>query len=355
MTWPLLLRTRLERHLLAVWYAGQPANLLLRALACGYSLLVTVRNWSYRSRLRRAVHPGPPVVVVGNLIVGGSGKTPVVVSLVEALRLSGMRVGVLSRGYGARPARWPHQVTSGDDASVAGDEPLLIQRRTQVPVVVDPDRPRGAAELARLGVEVIVTDDGLQHLRLARDYELVVVDGERGFGNGRLIPAGPLREPLERLETVDAVLVNGAGRVPDLLARPHPPQWSLEVAPVALVNLMTGEEVAPAAPEPGTSVQAIAGIGHPQRFADTLAQLGWAPQLRAFSDHHRFQAVDIPSGRVLMTEKDAVKCVDFAHADCWYLKVDAPIPTGVLDALLSRLRETTGSNPPPSPTPGGVS
>lgn len=262
-----------------------------------------------------------PVIVVGNISVGGTGKTPLVIWLIEQLRQWGFRPGVLSRGYGGKAEHYPLRVTENTPAEVCGDEPLLIALRTGAPVMVAPDRVTAARALLRSGeVDVLVTDDGLQHYRLARDLEFCVVDGQRGLGNAALLPAGPLREPASRLGQVDWVAVNGEGFEP-------PEQgfrFTLAGEPVAA--LIGGASRALADFE--SPVHAVAGIGNPERFFASLEAEGLSIIRHAFADHHRFTAADLAFGDtldVIMTEKDAVKCRAFADARCWYRPVSAQL------------------------------
>lgn len=324
-------------RLLEAWYRGHPALVLLRPLEALFRCVVRRR----RERFLRGegdIYRAPvPVVVVGNITVGGTGKTPLILWLIEACRRHGLRVGVVSRGYGAKPPHLPWRVTADQSAEQAGDEPLLIVQRTGVPLAIDPDRPRAVrALLEAQPLDLILCDDGLQHYRLARDLELVLIDAARGLGNGRCLPAGPLREPAERLASVDALLHNGAGEDP-------PGGYAFRLQPSALVHLGTGERRPLGHFLPGTAVHALAGIGNPRRFFATLEALHWRPIPHAFADHARYRAEQLrfsPALPVVMTEKDAVKCRAFAPADCWYLAVDAvPSPAFVdwFDAALDRL------------------
>ncbi len=278
-----------------------------------------------------------PVVVVGNITVGGTGKTPLILWLIEHCRRSGVRVGVVSRGYGAKPPRLPWRVEASHSADVAGDEPLLIVQRCGVPLMIDPDRSRAVkALLASEPLDLILSDDGLQHYRLARDLELVLIDAARGLGNRHRLPAGPLREPVERLQSVDALLYNGAGSDRD-------DGFAFRLQPSALINLQTGERRCVEHFAPGQRVHAVAGIGNPQRFFNTLETLHWQPIPHAFADHAPYSAEVLnftPSLPLVMTEKDAVKCRAFARPDWWYLAVDAlPSPAFVawFDTQLMRL------------------
>ena len=330
----------LADSLTRAWYQGHPALLLLRPLEWLYRAVVQRRRQRFLAG-EGAIYRAPvPVLVVGNITVGGTGKTPLILWLIEHCRARGLRVGVVSRGYGAEPPQLPWRVRADQAASVAGDEPLLIVQRSGVPLMIDPDRGRAvAALLAAEPLDLILSDDGLQHYRLARDLELVLIDAARGLGNGRCLPAGPLREPLERLQTVDARLYNGASEDPQ-------DGFGFTLQPRALINLRSGQAHALSHFPPGQALHAVAGIGNPQRFFKTLEGLHWRPVAHAFADHAAYSAelLDFsPALPVLMTEKDAVKCRAFAADDWWYLAVDAvPSPAFLawfdqrLQALLPR-------------------
>jgi tetraacyldisaccharide 4'-kinase len=278
-----------------------------------------------------------PVIVVGNITVGGTGKTPLILWLIEHCRSRGLKVGVVSRGYGATPPSLPWRVRPEQTADEAGDEPLLIVQRTGVPLMIDPDRAQAVrALLADEKLDLILSDDGLQHYRLARDLELVLIDAARGLGNRRCLPAGPLREPVERLQSVDALLYNGA--IDD-----REDGYGFQLQPSALVNLLTGERRPIDHFPPGQSLHAVAGIGNPQRFFNTLEGLHWRPVPHPFADHAVYNAEALtfePSLPLVMTEKDAVKCRAFAGADWWYLAVEAEPSTAFIhwfDSQLHRL------------------
>lgn len=292
-----------------------------------------------RRGLQRGRIDGVPVIVVGNISIGGTGKTPVVLALVQHLQAKGMRPGVISRGYGGSAGDQPLLVAAATAADQAGDEAALIARRSGVPVAVC--RRRLAA--ARLLIDahdcdVLVSDDGLQHYALPRSFELVVVDSERGFGNGRCVPVGPLREMPLRLQSVDAVLFNGTAQQLDTDINAH----GFTLQPQCFVNLLSNEEVPVALWRQAGSVHAFAGIGHPQRFFTTLKQLGLSFEQHAFADHQQYREADIRfagADAVIMTEKDAVKCAAFAGPEHWYLRVQAQLPA----ALLQSLDETIGN------------
>lgn len=330
----------LADRLTRAWYQGHPALHLLRPLEWLYRTVVQRRRQRFLAGAGTIYRAPVPVLVVGNITVGGTGKTPLILWLIEHCRARGLRVGVVSRGYGAKPPQLPWRVEAGQTADIAGDEPLLIVQRSGVPLMIDPDRSRAvAALLAAEPLDLILSDDGLQHYRLARDLELVLIDAARGLGNGRCLPAGPLREPLERLQTVDAQLFNGA-------SADSAEGYGFSLQPRALVHLRTGEQRPLDHFPPGQALHAVAGIGNPQRFFKTLEGLHWRPVAHAFADHAPYSAEMLsftPALPVLMTEKDAVKCRAFAADDWWYLAVDAvPSPAFVawldqrLQALLAR-------------------
>lgn len=316
-----------------IWSGESPLWRLLLPLSWLYGLVSGLIRLSYRLGLKRVWRAPVPVVVVGNLTAGGNGKTPVVIWLVEQLSKRGIRVGVVSRGYGGTAARYPLLLTEQTTTAEAGDEPVLIFQRTGAPVAVSPKRSEAVqALLAQHPVQIIVTDDGLQHYALARDKEIVVVDGVRRFGNGWWLPAGPMRERASRLRSVDAVIVNGG--------EAKGSEIPMRLRPGLAVNLLTGERRAVSALAP---LVAMAGIGHPPRFFATLEQCGAQPVKQvALADH---QALDpalvesfvTPGQQLIMTEKDAVKCRAFARENWWYLPVDAELDGDQPEHLLKEL------------------
>ena len=329
----------LAERLVNAWYQGHPALLLLRPLEWLYRKVVQRKRQRFLAGQSPSYRAPVPVIVVGNITVGGTGKTPLILYLIEHCRARGVRVGVVSRGYGARPPSLPWRVTAEQSADEAGDEPLLLVQRSGVALMIDPDRARAVqALLSAEPLDLILCDDGLQHYRLARDLELVLIDAVRGLGNRRCLPAGPLREPEARLQSVDAVLFNGA-------SADSAEGFGFTLQPTALVNVASGERQSLDVFAPGQAVHAVAGIGNPQRFFRTLEALNWRPIAHAFADHATYSAASLefsPSLPLLMTEKDAVKCRAFAQPDWWYLAVDArPSPAfsawldGQLDALLA--------------------
>lgn len=310
----------LTDRLLDAWYTGHPALALLRPLESLYRRVVNGKRERFLAGEGDIYRAPVPVLVVGNITVGGTGKTPLILWMIEHCRARGLRVGVVSRGYGARPPSLPWRVHADQDAAQAGDEPLLIVQRSGVALMIDPDRGRAVrALLAAEPLDLILSDDGLQHYRLARDLELVLIDAARGLGNRRCLPAGPLREPVERLRSVDAVLYNGATCDRD-------DGYGFTLEPVALVNLRSGERRSLDHFAKGQQMHAVAGIGNPRRFFKTLEGLDWQPVPHAFADHAQYSLEALaftPELPVVMTEKDAVKCRAFATRDWWYLAVDA--------------------------------
>ncbi|MFJ3466304.1 tetraacyldisaccharide 4'-kinase [Pseudomonas sp. NPDC090201] len=327
----------LTDRLLDAWYNGHPALALLRPLECLYRRVVNGKRARFVAGQGDIYKAPVPVIVVGNITVGGTGKTPLILWMIDYCRRRGLRVGVVSRGYGARPPSLPWRVLAQHSADQVGDEPLLIVKRTGVPLMIDPDRAQAVRGLlAQEPLDLILTDDGLQHYRLARDLELVLIDAARGLGNRRCLPAGPLREPVERLQSVDTLLYNGASEDRD-------DGYAFKLQPSALVNLLTGERQPVDYFPAGQALHAVAGIGNPQRFFNTLEGLHWRPVPHAFADHAVFspQALAFtPDLPLVMTEKDAVKCSSFAAANWWYLAVEA-VPSAAFvswfDSQLNRL------------------
>ncbi|MBK8889672.1 MAG: tetraacyldisaccharide 4'-kinase [Dechloromonas sp.] len=326
----------LARWLQRKWFAQRrlsPALWPLAPLAGVYSALAAA------SRRRSQPESLPvPVIVVGNITVGGAGKTPLTLWLAKELNARGWRPGIVSRGYGGDHAA-PRPVSADSLAVEVGDEPVLLQRRSRVPVWVGRDRV--AAGRALLGanpeVNIVLCDDGLQHYRLARDVELAVFDG-RGAGNGWRLPAGPLREPLGRLDGVTAVVCNGPpdGRIPSAL-----PRFDMRLQPGAFYGLDDPQLVCAAGDLAGRRLHALAGIGDPERFFRTLEALGLTFQCHPFPDHHSYSAADLAfagDGVLLMTEKDAVKCAGLTAAETWVLPVEAELSPALIDLILEKLR-----------------
>lgn len=322
---------RIERH----WYRTTAVSLALWPLSLIFCAIASLRRALYRLGLLPVRVVGAPVVIVGNITVGGSGKTPLVIWLTHFLAAHGYRPGIVTRGYGGRASRWPQSVNGESDPTLVGDEPLLLARRAGCPVVADPDRVRAAQTLiADYRCNVIVSDDGLQHYRLARDFEVAVIDGSRRLGNGFCLPAGPLREPAGRLASVDLRVVTGEA-APD----------ELTVALVETGYVSSGGETAGTGRFAGKRAHALAGIGNPGRFFAHLRRLGVETIEHPFPDHHPFSASDLEFGDdlpVIMTEKDAVKCERTSTRPFWYLAVEARPDARLGEAVLRRLKEVGG-------------
>lgn len=306
--------------------ARGPLAVALLPLSVLFAAVAALRRHAYRTGVLASERVGVPVIVVGNITVGGTGKTPLVLWLAEALRRRGRHPGIVSRGYGAR-TRVPRAVRPEDAPDVAGDEPLLLARRSGAPVWIGRDRVAAARALlaAHPECDLLISDDGLQHYRLRRDAEIAVIDG-RGAGNGWRLPAGPLREPLARLAAVDALVVNGERLPPDLAEAPPVPAFSMKLAGDRFRRLGDPAQVCGPEAFAGLRVHALAGIGHPQRFFDHLAAMGLPIVPHAFPDHHAYAAQDLEiagADALLMTEKDAVKCAAFAPSNAWVLPVEA--------------------------------
>jgi len=313
------------RGLEHLWYRRSAAHILLLPLSGLFALTVALRRALFRAGLLRTHRLPVPVIVVGNLTAGGSGKTPLVLWLTALLRAQGHRPGIVSRGYGGA-ATGPRAVAPGDDPALVGDEPALLAARSGVPVWIGTDRPAAAGALlaAHPDCTHIVSDDGLQHYALARDFEIAVVDGARGFGNGWLLPAGPLREPRSRLATVDAIVVNGTGTPTGLPAN----AVRMQLEGMLLRNLHDPSRTLPAAAFVGQPVNALAGIGDPERFFRHLEALGLTLVRHPFPDHYAYTEADLDvagTDAIVMTEKDAVKCLAFATERCWVLPVEARV------------------------------
>lgn len=322
----------------SAWYGNGRLPWWTIPVAALYGTAIGLRRRLYLSGFKRSVALPVPVIVVGNLSVGGTGKTPVTIAIVEVLRQRGYRPGVVSRGYGGTQ-REPLLLDALADPRMVGDEPCLIAA-TGVPVAVGRDRPAAARLLIDAGCNIVIADDGLQHYRLARDVEICVVDGVRRFGNGRLLPAGPLREPMERLERVDLRVCNGGTAASG--------EYAMQLRGGEVVHL-DGRERQPLAAFAGQQVHAVAAIGNPSRFFDSLRTAGIEVIAHPFVDHHQFTAADFAfndSLPVLMTDKDAVKCRAFAESHWWRVPVSAELPTDFHDALLERIERVRKTGEP---------
>jgi len=315
-----------------LWKAWHPLALLLSPLSLLFLLVSMLRRAVYRLHLKKVYRAPAPVIIVGNISVGGTGKTPFVIWLCHYLTRIGYRPGVVLRGYGGTATRWPQQVRADSDPHIVGDEAVVIATETDCPVCAGPDRAGAVRELLKHhSCDVVISDDGLQHYALARDMEIAVVDGERLFGNGLLLPAGPLREPVSRLRTVDFVIMN---------QHCNPAYHCIRLAPGHLINLATGEERR-IEEMSGSRVHALSGIGNPGRFYQLLSDAGMQVQENSYADHHNFTASDIAFDdelAVIMTAKDAVKCRPYATDKHWYLKLRVQPSAEFIRQFTSTLR-----------------
>lgn len=323
-------RSSLEQHFNRVWYRPEPPPPLF------YRALARVHQGLRRDRdARPEARPPVPVIVVGNLCVGGAGKTPVVIALARHLRESGHRVAVVSRGVGSQHHDEPVLARADSDPRHCGDEPVLIARSAEVPVWVCRQRAKALdAAINQSGAEVVIADDGLQHRALARSFEICLFDGQRGLGNGRLLPAGPLRQPLGRLESVDMMLVKGGE-----FELPQSVRFQLRASGI---RPLAGGSSEPLESWGGREVDAVCGIANPDGFMATLTALGLRPRARVFPDHHTFQRRDFEglAGPVVVTAKDAVK-LDLLELEqsVFVLEVEADLPSTVLSQVDQHIEE----------------
>jgi tetraacyldisaccharide 4'-kinase len=328
---------------LNAWYGPSRWTFTLLPLTWIFIALAGFRRFFILRYLKKSLPT--PVVVVGNISVGGTGKTPLIIALVKWLQKNGYAPGIISRGYGSEAKSFPYLLDTTSTAREAGDEPLTIFQQTGAPVAIGPDRIASGRLLEDQGCDILLSDDGLQHYRLARDIEIAVVDGSRGLGNGWRLPLGPLREPAARLTSVDWVVVNSPAENFTLPAPGGQPIFHIPMAirPRQPIHLKSGSEVSCA--ELPKQVIAVAGIGNPQRFENTLIESGFEPDLHAFPDHHAFTQNDFmfaDSRPVIMTEKDAVKCREFAQDHWFYLPVSAELPQSFWDAFAQKLERVIG-------------
>lgn len=346
-------QSRRQRFFLNLWYSRSCwwclLSLLLLPLSALFRLMALLRK---RAHIKQQSALPVPVIVIGNISVGGTGKTPIVIALAKVLQDKGIRVGVVSRGYGGQASHYPMVVQPDSPVELTGDESLLIAQSTACPVVVDPNRLAAADYLIQHhNVQIILSDDGLQHYRLPRSMEIVVIDGARSLGNQHCLPAGPLREPIDRLKTVDWVLINGQladkALENNLLDAEKPSAIAtVTLEPMHWINLHS-KQVLPLQPLPWAATQemlAIAAIGNPQRFFTTLRELGIETKQRAFDDHHAFTPEDFANTEeqvIIMTRKDAVKCLPFIEKEAqgnnrwWALDVAIDLPQALIDDVVS--------------------
>ena len=315
------------------WYRITPLHLLLLPISLLFRALAILRRTLYLGHILTSKKLAAPVIVIGNISAGGTGKTPLTLALAQQLIRRGLHPLIVSRGHGGS-AQQPQRVTTDSDVRQAGDEPLLMARRNLCPVWIGKDRAAAAqtALQANPQCDVVLCDDGLQHYRLQRDMEIAVIDGARGFGNGFMLPAGPLREPVSRLRTVDAVVVNDGDASTG--------RYAMRLSGEIFHNLLTPGRIATAAELGKLRCHAVAGIGHPQRYFRHLQSLGISFTPHAFPDHHPYCAADLSFAdcdAVLLTEKDAVKCGAFADERYWVLRVEAQIDPALIDHILRKI------------------
>lgn len=320
----------------SLWYKKSPLRFLLWPFSLIFMAILTIRKFLYRIGLKKTVVFDCPVIVIGNITVGGTGKTPVVIALAAFLKSKGYAPGIVSRGYKGK-CRLPELVNAGSDPNHVGDEAVLLAKRTGCPVVVCPNRVAAVTWLLKHeSCDIVLSDDGLQHLALGRDFEIVVIDGQRLFGNGFLLPAGPLREPKKRLKTVQCCVINNGSKVNSFFLKPT---FLMSLEPGSCVNLKTGKTLTQEVfkEQSNKNLYVCAGIGNPDRFFQMLRSKGFVFQEHAFPDHYCFQQTDFhflkANAWVLMTEKDAVKCRAFADERYWYLPVDAKLPEAFFELI----------------------
>ncbi len=331
------MKKTLARWFQDAWYQDMYLSVLLAPFSLVYVDIIRLRRFLYRKGVLKSTRLSAQVIIVGNITVGGTGKTPLVIWLVNYLRQQGYQPGVISRGYGGEVGESPRLVTEHSRPQEVGDEPLLIVKKTAAPVAVGRQRSEaGRFLLEQTPCDILISDDGLQHYALQRDIEIAVVDGQRRFGNGYCLPAGPLREPVERLREVDWVIVNG---------QPEEDfEYGMQFRGNEAVNLKTGERK-PLTDFAGQCCDALAGIGNPDRFFRFLQGQGLTIEPHSFPDHYAFTAADLAfSGHrpVLMTEKDAVKCLSFARQHFWAVPIQAEPDAGFIQQFQHRLDLNNG-------------
>ncbi|MCX7120952.1 MAG: tetraacyldisaccharide 4'-kinase [Gammaproteobacteria bacterium] len=322
------------------WYRKNSFAYLLFPLSLMYQLVISIRYFLYKIKLFKTNSVRIPVIIVGNITVGGTGKTPLVIAIVTALKNQGFHPGIISRGYGGKSKIWPQSVTVNSDPILVGDEAVLMAKKTNMPIAVGPNRFDDAQKLIELGCNVIVSDDGLQHYALARDIEIAVVDATRGWGNGFCLPAGPLREPKKRLKSVDFVVVNGSGS-----HRVNANTFTMQFVIDDIININSRETLAENCMRIGDkpSIIAIAGIGNPDRFFKGVKDYLQNKTLKTkvFPDHHHFIKSDFnfvgQDEIIIMTEKDAVKCVSFVDERFYVARGHAEVDDQLLQSIIMRL------------------
>jgi tetraacyldisaccharide 4'-kinase len=300
---------------------------MLLPLSWLFRLIIIIRRWLYQLKIKKVNRFSVPIIVIGNITVGGTGKTPLVIWLANLLSQQGYKPGIVSRGYKVKNITKPRLITTNSSVTEAGDEPLIIARHTNCPIAITPNRSKAIELLINQhNCNIIISDDGLQHYAMARDIEIVVVDGQRQFGNGWLLPAGPLREPISRLKSVDFVVYNTV---------------NMHLQPAtSLTAVNDNQRYLNISELTSKKVHAVAGIGNPQRFFTTLRQLGLQIIEHPFPDHYNFQKNDIDFDKnsiIIMTEKDAVKCTEISDSRHWFLPVTVELEKDLTNNILSRI------------------
>ncbi|PCH85163.1 MAG: tetraacyldisaccharide 4'-kinase [Piscirickettsiaceae bacterium] len=320
----------------SMWYGQRPIALVFVPLSWLFAIIITIRKFLYNKGFKTSTKVVTPVIIVGNITVGGTGKTPLVIWLAQLLEKAGYCPGIISRGYKGIASSWPQQAREDSDSRVVGDEAKILAKRAGCPVAVGPNRTESAqALIERHGCDVIISDDGLQHYAIQRDIEIAIVDGERRYGNGFLLPAGPLREPVERLSSVDLVVCNGLA---------SSGEFPLRVEGKIAVNVRDETLTRPLDEFKGQTVHAVAGLGNPSRFFSHLKKFGILFEPHIFPDHFAYISSDISFADdklVMMTEKDAVKCTDIANDNCWYVPIRAQMTEKFGLTVLSLLQKST--------------
>lgn len=323
----------MAKFLNEVWYKDHFVGTWLMPFSFIFTDVAKFRRWMYKKGFKPVEKLPVPVIMVGNITLGGTGKTPLVIYIAQQLKEAGFKPGVISRGYGGQSETWPLKVTTDSDALQVGDEPLLIAQQAGCPVAVGPVRADSAKLLLEgEACDVIISDDGLQHYALSRDIEIVVIDGVRRFGNNFCLPSGPLREPQERIREVDFIVCNGGEAEED--------EIPMQLEGAYAINLRT-QERKPLIEFKGLKCHAMAGIGNPQRFFDLLKQYGLDCQTDSYPDHYAYTEKDIhykDAEAILMTEKDAVKCLAFASEQHWFVPVQAKLESQFIENLTALLR-----------------
>lgn len=323
------------------WYDGAAWLYLLWPLSVIYHLIIWIRQYLYRKGLLTIYRANVPVIIVGNITVGGTGKSPLVCHLIEALREKGFNPGIVSRGYGAKIKKNEvREVFNTSLPSEVGDEPLMLKTKLNCRIFVSPSRALAVQALEQTGCDIIISDDGMQHYALHRDIEICVFDGQRKWGNGYLLPMGPLREPISRLKSIPYLVVNGASHARSYgQSSLNQKAFSMTLQASLLVNLYSGE-TKPLSAFSDKAVHAVAAIGHPERFFSTLSSSGLKLEAHAFVDHHAYQVSDFAFEQtlpIIMTEKDAVKCEHLKLNDAWFLPVSAQLNGDLAGQIIKNL------------------